>query len=280
MHIVCQHTAGDERSNYGAFKRNMIAGLNSAMSGIVFWGWDIGGFSGPIPTADLYIRSTQMAAFCPIMQYHAESKAEFNQDRTPWNIAERTGDRTVMDVYRYYAHLRMNLIPYIYNESLKAIRNNMPLIRPMVLDYEDDKACALIEDQYMFGEGLLVAPIFGANTHHRKVYLPKGQWVHFFTGERYEGKSYYDVECSGMDFPVFIHSGSIIPMNLCDSLVIGEGMDNKLDVYKNLVFLVPSNDCQVDFEDDLGHSMSLVVNKDEVIATGKDVSCDFKIKKL
>lgn len=88
------HWAGDERSTWDAFKRSILAGLSSGMSGVIFWGWDLAGFSGPIPSAELYIRSTQMACFCPIMQYHAESKAEFNQDRTPWNIAERTRLRT------------------------------------------------------------------------------------------------------------------------------------------------------------------------------------------
>ncbi len=84
------HWAGDERSTFQAFRSSMIAGLSSSMSGIPFWGWDLGGFHGDIPTAELFIRSTQMAAFCPVMQYHAETKGEFNQDRTPWNIAERT----------------------------------------------------------------------------------------------------------------------------------------------------------------------------------------------
>jgi alpha-glucosidase (family GH31 glycosyl hydrolase) len=78
------HWAGDERSTYEAFRASIIAGLTSGMSGIPFWGFDLGGFHGDIPTAELFVRSTQMAAFCPVMQYHAETKGEFNQDRTPW----------------------------------------------------------------------------------------------------------------------------------------------------------------------------------------------------
>ncbi|MDB1710620.1 glycoside hydrolase family 31 protein, partial [Enterococcus casseliflavus] len=96
------HWAGDERSTFDAFNRQLIAGINSGMSGVIFWGWDLAGFNGDIPTAELFMRSSSMAAFCPIMQYHAESKGEFNQDRTPWNIAERTQTPEVIDVYRFF----------------------------------------------------------------------------------------------------------------------------------------------------------------------------------
>lgn len=98
------HWAGDERSTFEAFKRQLIAGINSGMSGVLFWGWDLGGFNGDIPSAELFMRATSMATFCPIMQYHAESKGEFNQDRTPWNIAERTNTPKVIDVYRFFAN--------------------------------------------------------------------------------------------------------------------------------------------------------------------------------
>lgn len=111
------HWAGDEKSTFAAFQRNLCAGLNAGISGVPFWGWDLAGFSGEIPSAELYARSASMAAFCPIMQYHAESKAEFNQDRTPWNIAERRNAPWVIDVYRYYAKLRMAMLPYIAEEA-------------------------------------------------------------------------------------------------------------------------------------------------------------------
>ena len=99
------HWAGDERSTFDAFKRSLAAGITSGMSGIPFWGWELAGFTGDIPTAELYVRSAAMAAFCPIMQYHAESKGEFNQDRTPWNIAERTNQKIAIEGYRFYANV-------------------------------------------------------------------------------------------------------------------------------------------------------------------------------
>ena len=73
------------------------------------------------------------------MQYHAESKAEFNQDRTPWNIAERRNAPWVLDVYRYYAKLRMALLPYIMEEAEKSVKTGVPLMRALWLEYPEDK---------------------------------------------------------------------------------------------------------------------------------------------
>ncbi len=114
------HWAGDENSTWPAFQASVLAGLNAALSGINFWGWDIGGFSGEIPDAELYVRGAAMAAFCPIMQYHSELNfhRQPSRDRTPWNIAERTGHPEVIDIYRHFAKLRLSLMPYLQAEAL------------------------------------------------------------------------------------------------------------------------------------------------------------------
>ncbi|WEM45529.1 glycoside hydrolase family 31 protein (plasmid) [Photobacterium sp. DA100] len=202
------HWAGDERSTFSAFKRNLCAGINASMSGIVFWGWDLGGFSGEIPTAELFARSSAMACFCPIMQYHAESKAEFNQDRTPWNIAERTESPWVIDMYRVFAHLRMSMIDYIASESKKAISESKPLMRAMLFDYAEDENVWDIYDQYMFGDDLLVAPIIEEGSQSREVYLPAGQWVNIFTGETFSGEQTVKVTATMSEIPVFIRPSS------------------------------------------------------------------------
>lgn len=181
------HWAGDEKSTFSAFKRNLCAGLNAGISGVPFWGWDLAGFSGEIPSAELFARSAAMAAFCPIMQYHAESKAEFNQDRTPWNIAERRNAPWVLDVYRYYAKLRMALLPYIMEEAEKSVKTGVPLMRALWLEYPEDKKAGTIYDEYLFGDDLLVAPVVEEGKTERKVYIPRGSWKHLFTGEEFEG---------------------------------------------------------------------------------------------
>ncbi len=187
------HWAGDERSTFSAFKRNLCAGLNAGISGIPFWGWDLAGFSGEIPTAELYARSTAMAAFCPIMQYHAESKAEFNQDRTPWNIAERRNAPWVIDVYRYYAKLRMAMLPYIVSEAEKCVATGVPMMRALWVEFPQDEKAGAIYDQYMFGDDLMVAPVVEEGKTERSVYVPEGTWKNIFTGERFTGGKTYQM---------------------------------------------------------------------------------------
>lgn len=231
------HWAGDEISTFAAFRRSIVAGLNAGLSGVVFWGWDLAGFSGEIPTAELFIRGTQMAAFCPIMQYHAESKAEFNQDRTPWNIAERNKDKRALEYYKYYAHIRMNILPYIYAEAKKCCQTGLPLMRALIFDYMDDENIYDITDQYLFGDNLLIAPIVEEGAENRNIYLPEGKWIDFFDGKEYKGKQYIDLEVPLNKIPVFVKKNSVIPLNLSDNLQLGEGMDNSTD-YKNLCFKI------------------------------------------
>ncbi|GAA4295990.1 glycoside hydrolase family 31 protein [Anaerocolumna aminovalerica] len=190
------HWAGDEKSTFDAFKRNLCAGLNAGLSGVPFWGWDLAGFSGEIPSAELFVRSTAMATFCPIMQYHAESKAEFNQDRTPWNIAERREAPYVIEDYRYYAKLRMALIPYIMEQAEISVSTGIPLMRALLLDFPQDSKVWNIFDQYLFGEDLLVAPIVTEGATKRTVYVPRGKWVHIFTKEEFEGPREYTIEAN------------------------------------------------------------------------------------
>lgn len=181
------HWAGDERSTFSAFKRNLCAGLNAGISGVPFWGWDLAGFSGEIPSAELYARSSAMAAFCPVMQYHAESKAEFNQDRTPWNIAERHNAPWVIEVYRYYAKLRMAMLPYIVNEAQKCAETGVPMMRALWVEFPEDEDASVIFDQYMFGDDLMVAPVVEKGKTERVVYVPDGEWKNIFTGEAFSG---------------------------------------------------------------------------------------------
>lgn len=202
------HWAGDERSTFDAFKRNLCAGINASMSGIVFWGWDLGGFSGEIPSAELFARSTSMACFCPIMQYHAESKAQFNQDRTPWNIAERREAPWVIDMYRFYAHLRMSMMDYIEEQSINSIENNKPLMRALLFDYSEDERLWDIYDEYMFGDDILVAPIIEEGATERLVYLPEGNWINIFDEKVYQGKKDYLISANLFEIPVFIKENS------------------------------------------------------------------------
>jgi alpha-glucosidase (family GH31 glycosyl hydrolase) len=253
---IPMHWAGDERSTFEAFRASIRAGLSSGMSGIIFWGWDIGGFNGEIPSAELYIRSSQMAAFCPVMQYHAETRGEYNRDRTPWNIAERRNCPEVIDIFRKYANLRMNLLPYLYNEASICVTSGVPMMRSMFLEYPSDMECIDDTSQYFLGSDLLCAPVIYEGDRGRDVYLPEGSWSELITGvERCGGKTLF-VNAALEDMPVFIREDSIIPLNLDESLELCRSVGNNLREYKNMVFLVyVRNRKCLEFTDDLGNNI-------------------------
>ncbi len=232
------HWAGDERSTWDAFKRSILAGLSAGMSGVIFWGWDLGGFSGEVPSAELYVRSAAMACFCPIMQYHAESKAEFNQDRTPWNIAERSGDERALTGYRFYANLRMSLMPYLRREAAWCVAEKQPLLRAMLLDFQDDSRAAPLWDQYMFGRDLLVAPIIREGEVARQVYLPEGRWWHLFHNRWYEGGETHRVDAPFEEIPVFLRAGAVLPLAFHQAARLGAAMPSDIDAAAISVLLV------------------------------------------
>jgi len=180
--------AGDENSTWEAFRWSMLAGLSAASSGIVYWGWDIAGFSGDVPTSELYLRSAAAATFVPIMQYHSE----FNhhrmplRDRTPWNIAERSGDDRVLPVFRRFARLRERLVPYLAASARQTIATGSPLMRPLYFDHPGDERVWEFPVQWMLGDSILVAPVLEAGASEWAVYLPAGSWVDAFTGRPVE----------------------------------------------------------------------------------------------
>src|SRR5690606_39062209 len=153
--------AGDENSTWEAFRWSLYAGLSAASSGIVYWGWDFGGFSGEVPDGELYLRSAAAAAFVPIMQYHAEFNHHRSpsRDRTPWNIAEQNDDERVLPVFRGFAQLRERLVPYLVDQAKNSVETAVPLMRPLYFDHPHDENVWAHPVQWMLGDDLLVAPV-------------------------------------------------------------------------------------------------------------------------
>ena len=213
--------AGDHQSTNEELKSTLKAALSSAMSGILFWSFDIGGFAGPLPSIDLYRRSTQMAVFTPVMQWHSEPDggqfrdlmpgSEGNNERSPWNIALVNLQPEFIDEMRYWHMLRENLLPYIYESAKTAVQESRPMMRPLIYDFQTDQNVIDLEDEYLFGDQLLIAPFIEENITTRKVYLPEGQWYDFFTNKCYEGKQWY-ISDEESRMPVYVKSGASIPM--------------------------------------------------------------------
>lgn len=207
------HWTGDQNSTWDAHRSVLTAVINAGLSGIPFIGWDIGGLSGPIPDAELYIRSAQMACFGTMMQYHSENNAHRTPiiDRTPWNIAERTRNPAVIPIYRFYAELRMSMIPYLDHIAEECVREHLPMMRPLLLEYPDDQKSWEIFDEYLLGHDMLAAPIFEKHAAGRSVYLPPDRWIDIWTGAVYEGGKSYYCAASWEMIPVFIKEGAEMP---------------------------------------------------------------------
>ncbi|NMD38317.1 MAG: hypothetical protein GYA87_06540, partial [Christensenellaceae bacterium] len=211
-HSQAIHWAGDQLSKFSELKAQLCAGISVGLSGILFWGFDIGGFAGELPSPELYLRATAFACFCPIMQWHSEPRkgqfyssydADFNNDRSPWNLAEYYNDESLITIATKFANIHSNLKDYIWQEAQYSVENGIPMIAHLSLYFFEDEKALAIENQYMFGKKYLVAPIVEEGAKGREVYLPKGDWKHFFTKEIFEGGKTVFVDCGIDEIPVF-----------------------------------------------------------------------------
>ena len=198
------HWAGDQLSTWEELKAQLHAGLSAALSGVFFWGFDIGGFAGELPDAELYLRATAFACFCPVMQWHAEPRSgqfyathdqAFNNDRSPWNLAQKLGQPEIVEIACGFARVREQLRPYLWEEAQFCVRHARPLMAPLCLDYPEDPKALDCGDEYMLGRRYLVAPITEKGAAGRMVYFPKGKWRHFFTQEIVDGNIAREMAC-------------------------------------------------------------------------------------
>ena len=190
---------GDSDSDYNGMYHSLRGGLSLGMSGFAFWSHDVGGYFCT-PEPNVYIRWLQFGMLSPLVRFHGTSPRE------PWAF----GDEAVRQ-YRRYAALRYALMEYIFNEAGQCVRNALPMLRPLALEFEHDPAAQGIDDEYLLGSSLLVAPVF-SDDPTRQVYLPDGVlWTDLFTGRQYEGGRYYEIATPISITPVFLRGGRAIP---------------------------------------------------------------------
>lgn len=208
-HRAPLHWAGDEHSTWEAFRHSIFAGLSAGISGISFWGWDFAGFSGDIPTAELYLRSTAMAVFCPVFQYHSEYNAhrQPSHDRTPWNIQERTDDERVLPQFLWWMHVREQLRPYIWQEAQWSASTGQPMMQAVQVSHSQAD-----EFSYFFGRDLLVIPVVETQQTQRTFYLPEGQWRSLWSDDILEGERTITVDVPLNRIPVYVRAGASMPI--------------------------------------------------------------------
>ena len=228
QHTTPCHWGGDQQSTNDELRHVLSAGLSAALSGILFWGFDLAGFAGPLPTLDLYRRATMLACFTPIMQWHSEPDGgqfkelmpggEGNNERSPWNMATVYNSPEFVTEMRFWHWLRMNLQPYLMATAFRCAAEKVPMMRPLVYEWPRDKAARQVEDEFLLGDAILVAPLLEENQTAREVYLPEGEWYAFFTGKCYHGCQTISTTAD-MKFPVFIRGGYAVPLH-------ADGMDS------------------------------------------------------
>jgi alpha-glucosidase len=192
---------GDNISSWSHLQATipMLAGLG--LSGVAFVGSDIGGFAGA-PSAELYTRWLQTGVFYPFMRSHTTFGTP---DQEPWSYG------TVHEaINRRAIELRYQLLPHIYNVMYEASTTGVPALRPLFLEFPDDNATWSMDEQFMFGRDLLVAPVLREGERQREVYLPKGEWFDFWTGGRHEGGRPIQVSVTIDSTPVFVRGGAFV----------------------------------------------------------------------
>lgn len=165
-----------------------------------------------------------------------------------WNDAQYAGrscDERALAGYRFYANLRMSLMPYLRQEAAWCVASGQPLMRAMLLDHQDDPAAVPLWDQYMFGRDLLVAPIIREGDTAREVYLPAGRWWHLFHNRWYDGGGSHAVAAPFEEIPVFLRENAALPLAFDREARLGATMPSAVDAQLDHVLLVTgSADCE------------------------------------
>ncbi|MGB7729665.1 MAG: TIM-barrel domain-containing protein [Candidatus Acidiferrum sp.] len=221
--------SGDVFSTWETLKTQVPIALNTGLTGIPYWGTDIGGFV-PTPefTAELYLRWFQFGAFCPLFRCHGRAwKLRLpwgwnTGDPGPTEINNYKGaavpdvsqlhDERVEVICRKYLELRYRMLPYLYSAVRECATTGMPIMRALWLHFPDDPKAVACGDEYMWGGSLLVAPVVEKGATARQIYLPRGSWYDFWTGERVDGGRQIDRPVDLATIPLYVGAGSLLPL--------------------------------------------------------------------
>ncbi|MEF2968909.1 TIM-barrel domain-containing protein [Paenibacillus sp. M1] len=196
---------GDNRSYWEHMELFMAMGMNLGLSGVAFCGADTGGFMHHA-SGELLARWTQLGALTPFFRNHS---AIDTRKQEPWSFGEE-----VERICREYIELRYRLMPYLYSLFYESSNSGLPVMRPLVLEYPQDRRTFNLSDQFLLGNALLVAPVCRPGREHRTVYLPEGIWYDFRTGARYEGGQHIIAHAPLDTLPLYVKAGGILPLTV------------------------------------------------------------------
>jgi len=249
--------SGDVLSKWETLKTHVAVGINAGLSGMPYWGTDIGGF---IPTeeftGELFARWFQFAAFNPLFRSHGRdwrlhrpwgwTKGEIGYPETPsYHPDPKELDNPAIEpICRKYLELRYQLMPYLYSAVREACETGMPIIRALWLHYPGDRTAVARGDEYLFGRDILVAPVAERGAASRSLYLPRGTWYDFWTNERVRGGREIVRKVDLATIPLYIRAGAILPLGLVRqytaeavdgplTLTVYPGEDGALSLYED-----------------------------------------------
>jgi len=209
--------SGDIRSTFEALQAQIRAGLNIGLSGITWWTTDIGGFfDGDTSTPyfrELIVRWFQYGVFCPLFRLHGYCLPRTEVSGGPnevWSFGEKA-----YTIIRELLFLGERLRPYIMAQMDLAHENGIPPMRPLFFDFAKDEGCFAVDDQFMFGSDLLVAPVLHEGARSRDVYLLAGTtWANAWTDEHFEGGQLITAEVPLERIPLYVRGGKRLPIRV------------------------------------------------------------------
>ncbi|MDI6617818.1 MAG: alpha-xylosidase [Clostridiales bacterium] len=192
------HWGGDSTADYESMAESLRGGLSLCLSGFGFWSHDIGGFESK-SSADVYKRWVAFGLLSSHSRLHGSSSY-----RVPWLY-----DEEAVNVVRLFTKLKCSLMPYIFKNACEASKKGIPVMRAMVLEFQNDPSCDYLDRQYMLGDSLLVAPVFNKKGHV-SYYLPKGIWTNLLSGKTIEGGCWRKEIHDYLSMPLMVRPNSII----------------------------------------------------------------------
>jgi alpha-D-xyloside xylohydrolase len=193
------HWGGDAAAMDIGMAATLRGGLSLGLSGFSFWSHDIGGFAAPTPE-ELYRR------WLPFGMLTSHSRCHGIPPKEPWLI----GGPDFLDAFRRADELKYRLMPYVYAQAKDSSERGLPMLRALFVEFPRDPGSWTVEDEYLFGSQILVAPLMEAGTHGRDVYLPPGQWIDYQTGAVYSG-GWHAIAAGEIPVVMLVRNGAAIP---------------------------------------------------------------------
>lgn len=186
-------------------------GITAGLSGFSVWGPDI---EGNTHSKELWTRWVEFGALTPIMRNHLWDK--------PADAVTLWSDEQTVDTFRKYAGLHMSLFPYLYTYAVQANKSGIPIMRDLLLEFPTDPKTYEVDAEYMLGDRMLVAPVIAQGATNRSLYLPRGSWVNYWTGDMVDGGRDVTVSAPLEQIPILVRSGSILPFISADTETLAQ----------------------------------------------------------